>query len=291
MAEADIQTIYQSNAFAIRNFVCRCTSGGISSVEYSQSFNISFVRTGNFSYHVFKNEFDAYNGFALVDKPGCEHRVGHNHHVPDKCTIFDFSDRVYYELLETVAEKNSFFLNRDIFSALVMITPEVDYIHHLVLQKVFGESDDLLSVDCLVFEMLDWFVQRLADNSAYIQPDARLKKLHLETIERSKQFITDHFEEQLSLEQISNHCHVSPFHFSRIFKSITHLSPYRFLQDIRLKNAELLLRNPSSLSVFEIGLKSGFNSAEHFSAAFRQKFGVAPSQYQPGKNPKNSKIS
>jgi AraC family transcriptional regulator len=107
----------------------------------------------------------------------------------------------------------------------------------------------------------------------------RLKKNHLLTIERAKEYITQHFSDDISLQDIAAHCYVSPFHFSRIFKTFTSFAPHRFLLSIRLQHAEMLLRD-TSLPVTDIAFSSGFNSIEHFSAAFRQQYKLSPALFR-----------
>jgi AraC-like DNA-binding protein len=83
----------------------------------------------------------------------------------------------------------------------------------------------------------------------------------------------------MSLMEIAEHCHVSAFHFSRIFKMFTACSPHQFLLTVRLKHAELLLKN-TALPVMEIAFSSGFNSIEYFTAAFKNKYGYPPARFR-----------
>ena len=81
------------------------------------------------------------------------------------------------------------------------------------------------------------------------------------------------------LHQLSQHCHVSTFHFSRIFKEFTDFPPHRYLQDLRLKHAETLLK-AGELPVAEIGIRSGFNSLAYFSSAFSKKYKLPPTKFK-----------
>jgi AraC-like DNA-binding protein len=107
----------------------------------------------------------------------------------------------------------------------------------------------------------------------------RLKKNHLLTIEKAKEFITRNFANDISLIDIADYCNVSPFHFSRIFKTFTTISPHQFLLSVRLKNSELLLKE-TSLPVADVAFSSGFNSIEHFTAAFRHKYKSPPARFR-----------
>ncbi|HEY4786231.1 MAG TPA: AraC family transcriptional regulator [Bacteroidales bacterium] len=277
---ADITVLYSSDFYKVIDFKCKCKGGHKSMPEFSTSFNISFIRKGNFTYKVFRGNFDSYNGYAIVDKPGSEHIVEHMHHIPDECTIFDFSG-YFYETIKHVqpGQSESFFENTDIQSVLVKTNPDVEYLHFLVLQQIRGKYPVKIAIDILVMELLEWFLDRITDQTDHKALNTNLKKHHLQTIEQAKNYISHNYIEDISLTDIAGYCHVSPFHFSRIFKKVTDYSPYQFLLDTRLKNAEFLIRN-SNLQLKEISYQSGFNCKEHFNEAFRKKFGCPPSVYR-----------
>jgi AraC family transcriptional regulator len=278
--EADIHTLYKSDFYKIIDFKCRCTDCRTSNPEYSNSFCISFVRKGNFLFNVFRHSLDSYNGCALITKPGYEHTVTHTHSVPDECTIFDFNMNFYRELQEHF-HVSAFFHNPDQDSTLIKIDAEIEFLHYNILQLVLVKSGSKLEIDQLVMEMID----KVLGNINEYKPDERihvkLKKNHLTTIELAKEFITRHFAEDISLMDIASYCHVSPFHFSRIFKTFTSYSPHQFLLTIRLKNAELLLRN-TTRPVADIAFSSGFNSIQHFTTAFSQKYRCPPARFGEG---------
>jgi AraC-like DNA-binding protein len=275
--EADISSLYQSDFYKIIDFRCRCTNCITSKPEYSDSFCISFVRKGNFLFNVFRNSLDAYNGCALVTKPGYEHTVTHTHSVPDQCTIFQLNSNFYTELRDQYNAKG-FFENNDLHSSLVKTNAELEFLHYNIFKLAVANSRTKLEIDQLVMEMIEKILERIYECRQDSRINTRLKKNHLITIERAKEFITQEFTNDISLMDIARYCHVSPFHFSRIFKTFTTSSPHQFLLSIRLKNAELLLRN-TALPVADVAYTSGFNSIQYFTSAFRQKYNCPPSKF------------
>lgn len=276
--EANINTLYESDFYRILDFKCLCTDCKTSKPEYNNSFCISFVRKGNFLFNVFRHSLDSYSGCVLVTKPGYERTVTHVHTVPDECTIFDFKPVFFQELLEYYSSVR-FFGDNDLHSTLLKTNAETEFLHFQILQLILTKSGSKLQIDNLVMEVVDKVLQYATDYNPDHRINTRLKKNHLITIEKAKDYITRNFTSDISLTEIADYCNVSPFHFSRIFKTFTSVSPHQFLLAVRLKNSELLLKE-TVLPVADVAFSSGFNSIEHFTSAFRQKYHSPPAKFR-----------
>jgi AraC family transcriptional regulator len=88
-----------------------------------------------------------------------------------------------------------------------------------------------------------------------------------------------HLERDLSLEEIAQAAHLSPFHFSRLFKKLTGATPHAYLASLRAARAQTLLAE-TDLSITEIGARVGYMSSSHFAKAFRQATGISPRAYR-----------
>ena len=276
--DADIHTLYESDFYRVVDFKCRCVDCKTSKPEYSQSFCISFVRKGNFLFNVFRHSLDSYTGCVLVTKPGYERTVTHTHAIPDECTIFDFKPAFFEELSDLYKSVN-FLHNNDLHSTLIKTNADTEFLHYQILQLILNKSGSKLQVDNLVMEMVDHVLHHITDYKPDHAINSRLKRNHLLTIEKAKDYITKHFTSDISLAEVADYCNVSPFHFSRIFKTFTSISPHQFLLSIRLKSSELLLKE-TSLPVADVAFSSGFNSIEHFTNAFRQKYKSPPARFR-----------
>jgi AraC family transcriptional regulator len=276
--DALINTLYESDFYRILDFKCRCTDCKTSKPEYSNSFCISFVRKGNFLFNVFRQSLDSYSGCVLVTKPGYERTVTHTHTVPDECTIFDFKSAFFREIFDHYSSVR-FLSDNDLHSTLLKTTAETEFLHFQIVQLILTRSGSKLQIDNLVMEVVDRILRHATDYNRDHRINMRLKKNHLITIEKAKDYITRHFASDISLSEIADYCNVSPFHFSRIFKTFTSVSPHQFLLSVRLKNSELLLKE-TALPVADVAFSSGFNSIEHFTASFRQKYHAPPAQFR-----------
>jgi AraC-like DNA-binding protein len=275
---ADIYILYESDFYRILDFKCRCKNGQTSKPEHSENFSISFVRKGNFLFNVFRNSLDSYTGCVLITKPGYERTVNHIHEIPDECTIIEFNNNFYQNLLQ-LYHGIKFFTDNDIHSTLCKADTDNELMHSLILQLIRGGSTNKLRIDNLVMEVIDRTLKSVTEYKPNPIINLRLKKNHLVTIEQAKKYIVDNFINDISLMEIAEYCHVSPFHFSRIFKTFTSYSPYQYLQATRLKNAEILMLN-TKMPVTVIAFSSGFNSLENFISAFRSRYNFSPVKYR-----------
>jgi AraC family transcriptional regulator len=98
-------------------------------------------------------------------------------------------------------------------------------------------------------------------------------------IERSIEFIWERYDEPLSLTDIACSAILSRFHFCRIFKEATGVSPGRFLSAVRILQAKRMLLN-TNLKVTDISFAVGYNSLGSFTNHFSASVGVSPGRFR-----------
>jgi|SRR5688500_1250534 len=79
---------------------------------------------------------------------------------------------------------------------------------------------------------------------------------------------------------------LSPSRLRHLFKSETGITPNQFIKEVRLSEAEKLLRN-TFLRVKEIMNRVGFLDESHFGHEFKKTYGVSPSKYRSSANDPN----
>lgn len=100
-----------------------------------------------------------------------------------------------------------------------------------------------------------------------------------EAVQRVVRKMYENLGEQLTIDDMARTALFSKFHFSRIFRQVTGISPGRFLSAIRLQEAKRLLL-ATSLTVADISNLVGYTSIGTFSSRFKNSVGVAPSLYR-----------
>jgi len=100
-----------------------------------------------------------------------------------------------------------------------------------------------------------------------------------ESIKEALEYIDDHLDESMSFESLAKQYHFSPYYFHRMFSIIVGKAISAHIRDRRLMRACKQLAD-TNRTILEIGLDCGFNSAQSFSRAFRNAYGVSPNQYR-----------
>jgi len=99
------------------------------------------------------------------------------------------------------------------------------------------------------------------------------------TLEKVIDYIRHHYQEDLKIETLSKLFHYSSNYLGKRFKKETGQSLNSFVDELRLNEAQKLLRN-SELKIYEISQITGFHDPDYFTAKFRKRTGLSPSDYR-----------
>lgn len=98
-------------------------------------------------------------------------------------------------------------------------------------------------------------------------------------VTKVKQYINDHYAEQLRLEDLASMVGMSPSAFSRFFRMRTGKPLSDYVLDIRLGYAARMLVD-STKNISEICYESGFNNLSNFNRIFKAKRGITPRDFR-----------
>lgn len=98
-------------------------------------------------------------------------------------------------------------------------------------------------------------------------------------VQTVKQFINEHFTEDLSLVTLADQVCMTPSAFSRFFKTRTGRTLSDYIIDVRLGYAARMLVDTSK-SVSEICYECGFNNQSNFNRIFKSKRGLTPREFR-----------
>lgn len=122
-----------------------------------------------------------------------------------------------------------------------------------------------------------WFWEQTRDISRSVEENQERQSESV--MEKAKKYIRENFQKELTLDEVSKIVDISPYYFSKLFKQETGENFIEYLTKIRMKNAEMLLRD-SHYSIKEVCIMSGYGDPNYFSRIFKKYEGVTPSEYR-----------
>ncbi|WP_198401164.1 AraC family transcriptional regulator [Erysipelothrix larvae] len=104
-------------------------------------------------------------------------------------------------------------------------------------------------------------------------------------INKAEDYVEDHLQEKITLDDIANHIGVSKYHFHRLFKQATNETLHAFISRIKMERSALFLKVDTQSSLTDIAYAYGYCDASAYIRAFKKQFHMTPSEF------KNRKIS
>lgn len=98
-------------------------------------------------------------------------------------------------------------------------------------------------------------------------------------VNKAVEYINKHLSETIDLETLANVANLSPFHFHRIFRSIIGENTGEFIQRLRLEHIAMLLQT-TEMNLEDIAERTGYQTKQALSKAFKKHFGLPPSTYR-----------
>lgn len=96
-------------------------------------------------------------------------------------------------------------------------------------------------------------------------------------VERAREYLRAHPDENVSLERLAREAGLSPFHLCRVFRQETGLSPHLYQILVRVRLAKALL--VKGVSISQAAMEAGFCDQAHLTRHFKRVFGVTPGRY------------
>lgn len=244
-----------------------CTSGPRDTPfeEAHSVTSIAIVLAGTFTYRSDHGRTLMTPGSLLVGSAGRCFTCGHEHAEGDRCLAFMFDD----PLFERIAADAGAHDTRLPGHRVPFLRTTAPVIARAVASV--GEPAALQEVG------VDLARTVLAAHHSVRAPQvvARDERRVTEIVRH----VEGTFEQPHTLFDLAQRAGLSPFHFLRVFRKVTGVSPHQFLLRVRLNAAALKLRG-SNEPITEIAYATGFEDLSNFIRTFRAEFGAAPSHYR-----------
>ncbi len=128
----------------------------------------------------------------------------------------------------------------------------------------------------MMYELITYLIRNYAveslTNSERIRRNRNLERLNTVLV-----YISEHYSESISNQELADLIHLSEDRFNHVFKESIGISPLNYINEMRLKKAMSLLKK-KEFSVTEVALSVGFQDFNHFGRLFRRYYQCTPSE-------------
>ena len=235
--------------------------------HFHEYYVIGFVEDGERTLSCKNREYAIRAGDALLFNPGDNHACVQNGGGTLDYRGLNITKAVMLDLAEEVTGR------RELpgFSPSVIsdaeITCHLRSLHEWIMRGscALGKEESLL-----------FLIARLIQN--YGQPFERCVPECRGEIEKACAFMEQHYMEPISLTQICRRAGLSKSALLRAFAKSKGVTPYRYLENIRIGEAKKRLEQ--GVPPAEAALQTGFSDQSHFTNYFSRFIGLAPGAYQ-----------
>ncbi|MGM1049789.1 MAG: helix-turn-helix domain-containing protein [Bacillota bacterium] len=269
---------FHSDPFYISRESKSCSS--IPSFHYHDAYEILYIVSGELHYCIGSQLFQLVGGSMLLIRKNDGHRlINPNGATFERVTLL-FKEEFLGGLL---TEESSFHPLSPFQSGSGSIRlkgQEQGYVEGIFAKMAtesangFPESNFYLKI--LLSELLIFIHRILSSYRQYM--NISTNRVH-HRISHIAHFINHHYDQRLTLEDLTGRFHVSPSHLSRTFKESTGFTLIEYVNHVRIKQACHLLKE-SNLQVSAIAESVGFENLTHFGRTFKNIIGLSPLKFR-----------
>jgi AraC-like DNA-binding protein len=235
--------------------------------HFHEYYVIGFVEHGQRRLSCKNREYTIQKGNIILFNPGDNHACVQSDDGTLDYRGLNISKEVMRDLAEEITGK------RELpgFSETVIFDDEVACylrpLHELMMKgsDEFGKEENLL---LLVSLLMKRYGQPFAD----CIPECR------DEVERACRFMQQHYSERISLDQLCRQTNLSKSTLLRAFTKSKGVTPYSYLENIRIGEAKKLLEQ--GMPPIEAALQTGFSDQSHFTGLFGRFIGLTPGVYR-----------
>jgi AraC family transcriptional regulator len=185
--------------------------------------------------------------------------------------------------VDQVALREHGAVNPELVGERAATDPQVLHISRALRSEIVaGSPGGRLFVDALATALAIYGLEHYA---AFPRRPPPARGLDPRSVRAVTEYVRENLDADLTLAELAQVVHLSPYHFARAFKAAAGLTPHRYVTRCRVDEAKRLLTT-RRLTVDAVARRVGFANGSHLARAFRRLEGVTPSAFAraPGRS-------
>ncbi len=235
--------------------------------HFHEQYVLGFVENGQRTLSCKNKEYRIARGDIVLFQPGDNHACVQSDGGTFDYRGFHISKRIMLDLTQEITGK------RELpgFSQPVIWDEEILWYLRQLHEQIMDDGSDIEKEETLLLLMS-------ALMQTYGQPPERCGSADTQAIEQACAFMRQHVAERISLDQICEDAGCSKSTLLRAFTKAKGITPYRYLETIRINKAKSLLEQ--GVQLIEVAMQTGFSDQSHFTNYFSSFIGLSPGTYR-----------
>lgn len=235
--------------------------------HFHEHYVIGFVEEGQRVLSCKSKEYIIDKGSIVIFNPGDNHSCVQNDGGTLDYRGLNISKETMLNLAEEITGKRELLG----FSCNVTYDEEITCylrpLHEMVMSGIcdFGKEENLLF-------LISSLIQKYGQPFENCVPECR------DEIEKVCTLLEQRYMEHICLEQLCKYAALSKSTLLRAFTKSKGITPYRYLENIRINEAKKLLGK--GVSPIDVAMQTGFSDQSHFTNYFTRFIGLAPGVYR-----------
>ena len=237
------------------------------------TFSIGLVKKGRTLFHLVQDEemiIPATTGNVVLINPGEVHACN-----PEEGMVFAYY-MLYIEpgyFLRLISDYTGSPVTGFRFPVSLLknreISRKVNELFHAIQSRQAG-----LEIETRLLETMADVLDACSPTGTTRQPDREIPR----AISAAYDHLRAHPENSISLKDLAGLCHLSPYHFLRLFRREYGLPPHTAQNQMRINLARRLLAD--GVTIAAAASAAGFADQSHFTREFKKSVGTTPQKYQ-----------
>lgn len=247
-----------------------------STVHHHQFTELFFIVNGQGQLEVNDTIVPIKEGDLIIINPNCPHtEKSSNGPSPLQYIVFAINNLELDNALNNDKSHDNVF---NLYKILNFNSNKEEILYYLkTLLREIDIKDTNYELACKsLLNLFLIYIIRQSNTDLFIKCDS--PKPNLECI-KIKNYLESHYNENITLDQISSEFHMNKFHLSHLFTKQIGISPINYLINKRIEEAKNLLANTNH-SIIDISTMVGFSNSSYFSQMFKKITGYSPRLYR-----------
>jgi AraC family transcriptional regulator len=264
------RTLAAGDGWSVHEVVCRAGPSDRPFEERHDGFSVSAVIEGSFTYRSDAGHGLLYPGALLLGNSGSCFECGHAHGIGDRCISLNVHEEQFSEIAAAAASTSRFRFSTP------SLPPSPKALPVIALMEALSLAASSLRSEELALRLIERVIAAMTgDRQTPAAPTGRETRRVVEAI----RLVESEAARPLELKEMAAVAGMSKYHFLRVFRRLTRVTPHQYLISARLRRAALALVS-SRRPVIAVALDSGFTDLSTFNKTFRAAFGLTPTQYR-----------